>query len=90
MVFFQGLASPGAGMRISTMAKRIATHSRDAKIGYTTHDKFGEPMKLFHVINGEDAGLLLPFTDKGIAIARKIVADDGGHFADNFGNIWVE
>ena len=72
------------------MAQHIATHSVDVRIGRTTHDKFGEPMKLSHVINGEDAGLLLPFTDKGIAIARKIVADEGGHFADNFGNIWAE
>ena len=72
------------------MKQKIATHSRDVRIGYTTHDNFGEPMKLCHVINGEDAGLMLSFTSKGLAIARKIVADDGGYFADNFGNLWVE
>ena len=72
------------------MAQHIATHSVDVRIGHTTHDGFGELMRLCHVINGDDAGLTLPFTDKGLLIACKIVADEGGHFTDNFGNIWAE
>ena len=72
------------------MAQHIATHSVDVRIGYTTHDNLGEPMKLSYVIDGEDGGLTLPFSDIGLKNARKIVADEGGHFADNFGNIWAE
>lgn len=75
---------------IRATTKKIATHSQDVILGHTTHDCYGDAMKLHHIVGGEDGNLMLPFTEKGIASAKRIVAKYGGYFADNFGNLWVE
>jgi hypothetical protein len=62
MAFFQGLASPGAGMRISTMATRLYPVTTDttileqlAGVPAGTHNRLEETRKLADTLSRDEA-----------------------------------
>lgn len=72
------------------MAHVVCEHKCDAKIGHHTHDKFGEKLVLRWLREGEDQELHCPFTVAGLNLAKQHVAENGGWFEDNYGQIWAE
>ena len=86
-----------------TKAKRICSSSIDARLGYHTHDQYGEFLKLRLVVctaeNGSEYGCVdFPFTRQGLSSAKKYLADDANFlpditsrwFQDNWGNRHAE